>query len=77
MQVSMQVVRQALFLEALFPEALPLEALPLEALPLEALPLDVRGDNSATMVQLPRVVSDSSVGSDASGGRAELERKTL
>jgi hypothetical protein len=71
MQVSMQVARQALSLEALS-----LEGLLLEALLLEALPLDVRGDNSPTLAHLPRVVSDNLVGSDASGGGVELERKT-
>jgi hypothetical protein len=66
MQVSMQVARQAL----------PLEALSFEALPLEALPLDVGGDSAATIAHLPRVASDSVVGSDASGARFEPKRKT-
>jgi hypothetical protein len=66
MQVSMQVVRQAL----------PFEALPFEALPLEALPLDVGGDSAATIAHLPRAASDSVVGSDASVGGVELKRKT-
>jgi hypothetical protein len=66
MQVSMQVVRQALSLEAF----------PLEAFPLEALPLDVGGDSAATIARPPRVASDSVVGSDASAGPLELKRKT-
>jgi hypothetical protein len=61
MQVSMQVVRQALSLEAL---------------PLEALLLDVGGDSAATIARPPRVASDSVVGSDASAGLFELKRKT-
>jgi hypothetical protein len=61
MQVSMQVVRQAL---------------PFEALPFEALPLDVGGDSAATIAHLPRAASDSVVGSDASAGLFELKRKT-
>jgi len=56
MQVSMQVVRQAL--------------------PFEALPLDVGGDSAATIAHLPRVASDSVVGSDAWGARFEPKRKT-
>jgi hypothetical protein len=71
MQVSMQVVRQALSLEAL-----PFEALPFAALPLEALPLDVGGDSAATIAHLPRVASDNVVGSDASAGLFEPKRKT-
>jgi hypothetical protein len=54
----MQVARQALLLEASL---------------LEALLLDVPRDSSATIAHLPRFVSDSLVGTDASGGRIELE----
>jgi hypothetical protein len=71
MHVSMQMARQALPVEALS-----VEALCVEALSVEALPLDVGGDSSATLADLPRVESDTIVGSDALAGGAELERKT-